>query len=111
MFAFRTLLVWGREFSFNLLISGASLQYFEARLSPEKLHSQPWLFSIQESPWDWALDQNSHQPLTSVSDSRWKAQIQQRGWVKISISHALADFDAVPQRGAAIWEDLLKTFQ
>lgn len=113
MFCFRTLLVWGREFSFHLLLGGQ----WHARYAPMLLQSQQalgqagWLLSTQDSPWDWRMDPAHYQALSALSATAMADHIAARSWLKLSIAHPLAAIDAVPDRGTALFASLLDALQ
>jgi hypothetical protein len=108
---FRTLLVWGHEFSFHLILSGKWMGEFARKLSFETLAKDRWLLSLQESPWDWTLNEQSHTPLYSIRERHWDAVMEEHSWIKISQPLSLGAFSEVPEIGAKLWKNLASTYQ
>lgn len=111
IFAFRTLLVWGREFSFHFLLGGHWLPVYGPQLGHRQLASRGWQMSCQDSPWDWALDGRSHVPLASLSPAQWQTGLRARTWLKLSIAHPLDAFEDIPAHGRQLWSELVASFQ
>lgn len=113
MFCYRTLLIWGRAFSFHLLLGG---QWY-TRYAPSIVQAQQalgaagWQLSHQDSPWDWRMGAEHYTPLSALSAEALADHVAAHTWLKLSITHALADFDTVPDRGAALFAQLLDALQ
>jgi hypothetical protein len=105
---FRTLLIWGNEFSFHFILSGEWLKVLGPNLSFEQLAADQWRLSLQTSPWDWSLNADSHTPLSHLAPEAWKTQIHTAEWLKLSQSLPLSKFDAVPEVGTRLWLNLAK---
>lgn len=111
IFVFRTLLIWGREFSFHLLLGGKWMASLGPLLDRGDLAADGWRLSRQESPWDWTLDNQSHLPMADLSPGDWQANLQGSNWLKLSQSLPLEAFSQVPEAGTRLWTNLLKSFQ
>lgn len=111
MFAFRTLVVWGQEFSFHLLLSGKWLTEWGQKLPLSSLQEDQWLLSQQSSPWDWNLNAFTHTPIAALSATEWNAMLLRQDWIKLSLPFPLQRFEEVPAKGAALWRNLLQMFQ
>ena len=103
IFLFRTLLLWGEGFFFHLILSGSYLEKYRNVIATnaEKLGSQGWKLSQQDSPWDWALDEESHCEMLNFSPGNWD-----QDFIKISQKHTLTDFSNIPKKGSTAWRDL-----
>jgi hypothetical protein len=108
---FRTLLVWGHEFSFHLILSGKWMNDFARNLSFDALAKDGWLLSLQESPWDWTLNDQSHVPLVGMPKIQWDMVVNQHPWIKISQPLSLTQFSQVPHIGASLWKNLVLSYQ
>lgn len=113
MFTFRTLLVWGRGFSFHLLLAGESLEHHAAALvhAQVALAAAGWRLSVQASPWDWDMDPDAYHSLAVMSPADFSQTIAARTWLKLSIELPLSAFDEVPTRGAACFASILDALQ
>jgi hypothetical protein len=109
MLAFRTLLVWGRGFSLHLLLGGCHLRRYAPALSQAHapLAVAGWRLSVQQSPWDWSLDADSHLALADVSPSEFADRVYHRDWLKLSQAIPLEAFSQIPELGVAAWKSVL----
>ncbi len=113
MFTFRTLLVWGRGFSFHLLLAGLPLVTHLQALTRAHtaLAAIGWRLSNQESPWDWDTNPNHYQALAAMSPAEFSQTLASKPWLKLSIELPLSTFDEVPERGAAFFATIMDALQ
>ena len=112
MCTFRTLLLWGRGFSFHMLLSGPSLRRHAAALvrAHATLATAGWQLSMQASPWDWEMQPEAYRPLSAWSPTAFAQEIDSKPWIKLSIALPLSAFDEVPAHGSALFTSIMDAF-
>jgi hypothetical protein len=111
MFAFRTLLHWGKHFSFHFLLGGQLHGQYKVALGAAHSHLAlaGWTLSQQDSPWDWQLVGDTHRPLATMTETEFNHHCESREWLKLSQIQPLTAFSSIPTLGAQAWESILKT--
>lgn len=104
IFAFRTMMLWGRGFYFHLILSGSYLALFEEKIRAHAVEIQEagWKISQQKSPWEWEFDQNSHS-----SPHPFPESFAAKGFIKLSQHRSLSDFSKIPDEGCRLWLQLM----
>jgi hypothetical protein len=113
MFCYRTLLVWGRDFSFHLLLGGQWLTHYTPKLiaAQAALGALGWQMSQQKSPWDWGMSQHEYVSLSSLAPSDFARQLSTQDWLKLSMTLPLQRFTEVPSIGSSHFAALITTLQ
>lgn len=112
IFCFRAVLIWGKHFSFNLILGGIWLEQF----LPNLINSVPELaqlgleFSVQNQAWDWQHDNKSHCALSDLNRFEIEEISIKKNWIKLSKKLPLADFEQIPMQGTILWKALLGHF-
>lgn len=108
LFIFRCLLLWGHDFSFHLILSGA----WKARWQSHFHRAQPLLaekgFSIdlQDSAWEWIPDPSCIHPLSELSPTDYAQGLAQHGHFKLTKRVAFDQFHQLPELALDLWKTI-----
>ncbi|MEO9476169.1 MAG: hypothetical protein ABJG41_11555 [Cyclobacteriaceae bacterium] len=84
VFAFRTMLWWGHEFSCTLHLGGNQLK----RISPKILHDisldTDIFFCIQDNPWEYHFEKDNYLKSNELSADQMQSYISKNNFIKIS---------------------------
>jgi hypothetical protein len=105
IFAFRTVLIWGRHISFNLILQGKYFQPAMAEALLEACRRQPQI-KLWQYPelWKWEIDQ----PYCSFLDEG--TDIPNLPFFRILLPLPIHQVAEMPEKGAQFWQLILKTY-
>lgn len=87
VFAFRTMLWWGHEFSCTLHIGGEQIKRiddkFLLQLKREGISNDSY-FCISKSPWDYHFESSNYVPTSQLNLGEMKNHIRENDFIKIS---------------------------
>ena len=96
--AIRTFFWWGNFFSISLHLSGAmkstALPFLKSNF--EWMQQNNYYLCIHSDPWQHHYEEDNFRLLKNYSAVEFGAMIQQKDFVKISISISLAQWNSVP---------------
>ncbi len=105
LFCFRAVMIWGKPFSFNLVIGGKWLETFLPLLTANQrvLEAAGFHFRLQDNPWDWDFSAESHRPASRENWEQMLVEGKTKNWIKLSQSHPLSSFDDLAELGIEAW--------
>ncbi|GAB4403112.1 MAG: hypothetical protein OHK0039_01840 [Bacteroidia bacterium] len=104
MLAFRSLVLWGHEVGFHLMLAGSYLQRYGSALMAQRQAFAPgaWL-AAHETPWVWERTVPGYLSLDQVSAETVSTICAQHSYLKISYFLPLDMLHETPRTGRAIW--------
>jgi len=111
IFAFRTLFWFGHYFSFSLVLSGRSAEfYLAAILKNRNLISGRFLyFSTHEDPWQHGITEENSLLFDEIGDDYLKKQVQEHGYLKITGRIDSTDGEEIYRKVEEMYIAILKT--
>jgi hypothetical protein len=108
--ALRFLFWWGRHVSLTLHVAGE----FKTALEPRLLEARSgavengWRLCVGDDEWQHHDEAGYYEPAHRMTDTQWRAHIREKSFCKLAVFFPLEEWEALPDRGAAQWEALLK---
>ncbi len=105
LFIFRTLFLWGQEFSFHLILTGLQAEKYAPAIFNgwKSLADAGILLSAKESPWDWERSAESHREFSDGFGSAIPDFVASSGFIKLTCAISPEEYADVPAKGAATW--------
>lgn len=94
VFAFRSMLWWGHNFSTTLHIGGEALDEMAPKLISNfsALKTQDFYLGINADPWQYHFDADNFKHISEVDEATFAHQMSQHGFVKLSNKIPLSEF-------------------
>lgn len=108
VFAFRTMLWWGNEFSCTLHIAGNTLKALKGTLLARLKKEKKLFFCIQENPWDYHFERSNYVPLEELSTKQIENHIETHDFVKLSDKIPLDNWDEFENFSLTTWKRFVK---
>ena len=93
VFAYRTMLWWGNEFSCTLHIGGSPLQECAEKLKTNLAQEKRLYFCISNNPWEYHFEESNYKPIASITEKTITDQIKKYDFIKISNKISLDSWD------------------
>ena len=108
VFAFRTIFWWGNYVGFHFVLANKMLETYGWEWL--KRLSSSWLFCLHDTPWEHDIDDRSV-AVSGLDSVELKSHFSKKGFLKISQKMELSEMANLPQHGAKLYQDILKTLQ
>jgi hypothetical protein len=101
VFAYRTMMWWGNEFSFTLHLQGKSLDQFRRPLEANyaKLIGQDVFYCVNDTPWQYHYGTDNYVSVTSTTKEDFLKRLKEMKFIKLSRRVALDEYGAVKEKG------------
>ncbi|MEM7658428.1 MAG: hypothetical protein AAF399_20035 [Bacteroidota bacterium] len=106
-FAFRTMILWGHEISFHLILSGTYLEQFRDLIRQFEWEEGFWL-AAHDTPWTWEQAADHWLPISELRAAEWETYFNTRAFLKISTFRPLTHLKDLPTQTIQIWSRLLQ---
>ncbi|XOV93341.1 MAG: hypothetical protein ACFHWX_01265 [Bacteroidota bacterium] len=93
VFAYRTMLWWGNEFSCTLHIGGRPLDECAEKLKARLPQEKRLYFCISNNPWEYHFEESNYEPIESITVKTITDQINKHDFIKISDKISLDNWD------------------
>lgn len=111
IFTYRSMFWWGNNFSFTLHIGGKyALQYQENILKNLKILQQNQVFfCVNDTPWEYDFEAENYCHIADLDKVDIEEHIAANGFVKVSRSLALQDWEKVLSHGMSTYQLFLNS--
>lgn len=101
VFAYRTMMWWGNEFSFTLHLQGKVLEQFRRPLEAnyEKLIGQDVFYCVNDTPWQYHYGTDNYVSVTSTTKEDFLKRLKEMKFIKLSRRVALDEYGVVKEKG------------
>jgi len=108
IFAFRTMLWWGNEFSFTMHLYGHSLDHFRKNIVKNvgQLSQKQFFFCVNSKQWEYHFEDNNYIPLDKFLGDR-KTEITEKNFIKLSRRLPVDQYENVVEYGKETFELLM----
>lgn len=93
VFAYRTMIWWGNEFSCTLHLGGTSLRKYAGKLKARLPKAKQLFFCIHNNPWEYHFGESNYLPIEKLSSKNITEQIETHDFIKISDKISLDNWD------------------
>lgn len=93
VFAFRSMLWWGNEFSCTLHMAGTPLARFKDKIISELTGDNEMFFCVHDNPWEYHFEPSNYLPVNQLSGKNIKNHIESHDFIKISNKISLDKWD------------------
>ncbi len=93
VFAFRSMLWWGNEFSCTLHLAGMPLKAAGNRLVSRLKNEKDVFFCINDNPWEYHFEESNYMPVKNLSIKNMENHIASHDFMKISRKIPLDNWD------------------
>ena len=94
VFSFRTLLWWGKFFSFTLHLQGKALENQRKKLISRipTLKKKNIYFCVNDNPWQYHYEKDNYLLIDKISSARLKQLLKEKKFIKLSRKIPLKDY-------------------
>ena len=118
IFAFRSMFLWGNEFSFTLHLQGKSLERFKENINKNisNLLQNDFFICINDTPWEYSFDKKNYISLDELNNSTTQQLnhpnqlnhlIQHNSFLKFSRRLELKEYNSLVTYGMDTFEMLM----
>jgi len=99
IFALRTMLWWGKEFSITLHLQGEALEKYRFHFLKNllSLFQENLYICRNESPWEYHFGKENYLPIQQKNEKQIKEILEKKEFLKISKKIALENWEQIPQ--------------
>jgi len=108
VFAFRTMLWWGNEFSCTLQMAGKTLEAFKSVLVESLKKEKQLLFCVHDNPWEYHYEPSNYVPIDQLSTENIENHIKTHDFIKISDKIPLNNWDEFENFSLTTWKRFVK---
>ncbi len=108
VFAFRTMLWWGNEFSCTLHIAGNTLKALQNVLLERLKKEKQLFFCIQDNPWEYHFEKSNYVLIEELSSASIENHIETYGFIKISDKIPLDNWEEFENFSLTTWKRFVK---
>lgn len=108
VFAFRTMLWWGNEFSCTLHIAGNTLKALQNILLERLKKEKQLFFCIQDNPWEYHFEKSNYVLIEELSSASIENHIETHGFIKISDKIPLDNWEEFENFSLTTWKRFVK---
>ena len=94
VFAFRSMLWWGHEYSCTLHLQGDILKSHSKSITENLSKASDGYFCVNKQPWEYHFERDNYVPLEEINSSDISRQIKEHEFIKISDFMPLVNFSA-----------------
>ncbi len=93
IFAFRSMLWWGNEFSFTLHLQGDAFEHYKNIISEHlrNLKGKGFYCCVNESPWQYTFSRDNYLPLDEM-DEKLMSELGGKGFIKLARKLDIAEY-------------------
>jgi hypothetical protein len=112
VFAFRSMLWWGHEFSFTLHLQGKALDLLreKLKLNWDLLKGQGVYFCINENPWEYHFKESNY-ILVDQSFEKSREELLTKPFIKLSRKISLSQYSEAVNYGKSTFQLFLKSLK
>lgn len=105
IFTFRTLILWGYEIGFHLILGGKYKEAYQKNIA-EQIQKLPttFLFSCQDTPWIWEQENEGLMGINTLNEQMIQQHISEKLFIKLSYYIDLESYETIVQEGHFAWE-------
>jgi hypothetical protein len=107
IFAFRSMVLWGHEISFHLLLSGIYLQQFGAKVRAAAPQLSGYYLARHDTPWTWEQESPGWLPCEALRPEDWERLLSERTFLKLSCFLPLENIAELVPHGKKVWRKWL----
>lgn len=100
---FRTILIWGHHVSFHLIAHGEWKNILQQRLASLPDALKPWLFSMDNNPWEWFPAESGAIAFNALTDRQLSDRLQAADFIKFSRYHPIENGLNLVDSGHQYW--------
>lgn len=109
VFAFRSMFLWGNEFSFTLHLQGKSLELFRENIIQNfsQMQGKEFFFCVNDSPWEYSFDETNYKSLDELiaqEPDELKDKIRSQPFIKFSRKLGLKEYEQAIGYGLETFE-------
>lgn len=106
IFAFRSMIWWGNEISFSLLLSGESINHFKTKL--ESFYKEKgYYLCVNDTPWEYHFHTSNFQPVSSFSKTQFQNEIRKRKFFKVALKYSLDQINDIPNLAVTSFKSII----
>ena len=116
VFAFRSMFLWGNEFSFTLHLQGKALETVRHKMMQHisSLQHQNFFFCVHETPWEYFFDEMNFKSLDAMlakERDELDQLIRTKNFIKLSRKLELSEYDQAISYGLETFVILMNVLQ
>lgn len=103
---FRSLVWWGNEIIFSLLLKGKHRQ--NVKLNYSAAHGESLYFSLHNDPWQPDFADNQHCLITPTSEEQIASHFARHDFIKVIDKYPLSQINHLPEISVTSFEKILR---
>lgn len=116
VFAFRSMFLWGNEFSFTLHLQGKALELFRKKMIQHLslLQGKFFFFCVNDSPWEYSFEEKNYKKfddLYSQNQDELEEKIRTQSFIKFSRQLKLTEYEQAITYGLETFELLMNVLK
>ena len=105
--AIRTMILWGRFYSFTLHVTGPLRDSLHQSLIHQKADFSTYYYCINATPWEYHYEADNYVLLSDISNDHLSDDLSGRDFSKLSIWYPIHELDHLKSRGLAFYRKII----